>query len=86
MNRETRFSKPFLGPGDNFSRSYDETICNSRLEIQYCSTAGSAAANIGDLRSAGDTSPARAGSATGRDPPTGSGFRHNFLEKIIPGA
>ena len=23
-NRDTRLSRPFLGPGDNFSKSYDE--------------------------------------------------------------
>ena len=31
-NRETRLSRKFLGPGDNFSKSYDE----NRSAIQYC--------------------------------------------------
>jgi hypothetical protein len=30
-NRETQLSSPFLGPGDNFSKSYDENqICSER--------------------------------------------------------
>ena len=64
-NRETRLSRPFLGPGDNFSKSYDEN------HLPY-NNAGSA----GDLRSAGDPSPARA--CFVRAGALRSGFRHNF--------
>ena len=29
-NRETQLSSPFLGPGDNFSKSYDENQISTR--------------------------------------------------------
>ena len=74
-NRRGRLSRPFLGPGDNFSKSYDENQIWSERD-------GVRTRRAGGLKS---LSRARAG---GFKPlglrglraaaPTGSGFRHNF--------
>ena len=53
-NRRGRLSRPFLGPGDNFSKSYDENrfvwqVIATYLRIKYHARAPRGAAPTGSV-------------------------------------
>jgi hypothetical protein len=79
-NRETQLSSPFLGPGDNFSKSYDENQIWSERQRQPARSAARAG-SIPTIPGGFESHPrgARVPHAT----TTRSGFRHNF-SKIFP--
>ena len=64
-NRRGRLSRPFLSPGDNFSKSYDENQIWSERHARR------------PRRPLG-FEPARAARAYPPSAPPRSGFRHNF--------
>jgi hypothetical protein len=49
-NRETQLSSPFLGPGDNFSKSYDENQIWSKWSGRVAAARGSDAQISGAIQ------------------------------------
>ena len=71
-NRRGRLSRPFLSPGDNFSRSYDENqIWAERNGVRTRRAGG-----FKSLSPAGSNPSGPRGRRAAAQ--TGSGFRHHF--------
>ena len=75
-NRRGRLSRPFLSPGDNFSKSYDEN--QIWAERQRAGRADLWGLNPPARARTQGFEPARAARAYPRYAPPRSGFRHNF--------